>query len=89
MRERKRKRKTFKFITLPRKGRDRGKGTPTFKCLASSCAVAVILRNHFLWSVFSPKLLYELVFSVTMLAAHAVSLLAAAAADLASLSVIQ
>ena len=59
-------------------------------CLASSCAVAVIFRNHlFVWSVFSPKLLYELVFSVTMLAAHAVSLLAAAAADLASLSVIQ
>ena len=52
-------------------------------CLAAACVVAVIFRNHlFVWSVFSPKLLYELVFSVTMLAAHAVALLAAAGADL-------
>ena len=29
-----------------------------------SCVVAVLFRNHlFVWSVFSPKLLYELVFS--------------------------
>ena len=56
-------------------------------CLASSCAVAVTFRNHlFVWSVFSPKLLYELVFSITMLSAHAISLLAAAAADLATAS---
>jgi ethanolaminephosphotransferase len=56
-------------------------------CLTGACVVAVIFRNHlFVWSVFSPKLLYELVFSVTMLAAHAVALLAAAGADLVEAS---
>jgi len=55
-------------------------------CLGAACAVAVLFRNHlFVWSVSSPKLLYELLFSVTMLTVHAASVLVAVCADMALL----
>eukprot|EP00281_Chroomonas_sp_CCMP1168_P002277 CAMPEP_0206276260 /NCGR_PEP_ID=MMETSP0047_2-20121206/36203_1 /ASSEMBLY_ACC=CAM_ASM_000192 /TAXON_ID=195065 /ORGANISM="Chroomonas mesostigmatica_cf, Strain CCMP1168" /LENGTH=111 /DNA_ID=CAMNT_0053705749 /DNA_START=47 /DNA_END=382 /DNA_ORIENTATION=- len=52
-------------------------------CMMCFCVVAIFMRNHlFVWSVFAPKLLYEVMLFLAMVGVHVGSILLDMALDL-------